>query len=389
MAMQSTLTQKATLIPSAILLLVLVIGLPLLNVYGFVSDYTLNLFGKYLALAILALGMDLIWGYTGILSLGQAIFFGLGAYAMGMYLMLESSGQGVYGEKLPDFMVWNRVTQLPLHWVPFKSFPIAVLGSIAVPALAATIIGFLTFRRRVGGTYFAILTQAMAFATWLMFNRNELSLGGTNGLTDFKTLLGFSLRDPDTLRWLYVITAVMVVACFVLCRWLVGSKMGLVLTAIRDQEQRIRFLGYPVAAYQIFIFAVSAGLAGLAGALYVPQVGIITPSQIGVLPSLEIVVWVAFGGRNSLVGALIGAVGINAARSFLTAQFPAWWPIILGGLFIAVVLLLPHGIVGLPQQCLQGWRRWQRQHCTTTRSAPAATGRLVDQEPINPSTSRP
>jgi urea transport system permease protein len=386
MAMLSTLAQRATLVPSAILILVLVLGLPLLNLYGFVSDYTLNLFGKYLALAILALGMDLIWGYTGILSLGQAIFFGLGAYAMGMYLMLESSGQGVYGEKLPDFMVWNRVTQLPLHWVPFQSFPLALLGSIAVPALAATVIGFLTFRRRVGGTYFAILTQAMAFATWLMFNRNELSLGGTNGLTDFKTLLGFSLRDPDTLRLLYVITAALVVACFVLCRWLVGSKMGLVLTAIRDQEQRIRFLGYPVAAYKIFIFAVSAALAGLAGALYVPQVGIITPSQIGVLPSLEIVVWVAFGGRNSLIGALIGAVGINAARSFLTAQFPAWWPIVLGGLFIAVVLLLPHGIVGLPQQCRQGWRR--RRHASA-RPAPAAAGRFVEQEPINPSTSRP
>jgi urea transport system permease protein len=368
----------------------LVVGLPLLNRYGLVSDYSLNLFGKYLALAILALGMDLIWGYTGILSLGQAIFFGLGAYAMGMYLMLESSGQGVYGEALPDFMVWNRVTQLPLHWVPFRSFPIALLGSIAVPALAAISIGFLTFRRRVGGTYFAILTQAMAFAAWLMFNRNELNLGGTNGLTDFKSLLGFSLREPDTLRGLYLLTAILVVVCFVACRWLVGSKMGLVLTAIRDQEQRLRFLGYPVAAYKIFIFAVSAALAGLAGALYVPQVGIITPSQIGVLPSLEIVVWVAFGGRNSLIGALLGAVGINAARSVLTAQFPAWWPIILGGLFIVVVLLLPNGIVGLPQQCWRGWQRLRRRRDLSGRSTvPVPSGRRVDQERINPSISRP
>ena len=390
MAMPSPLAQKATLIPTTVLFLVLVVGLPLLNRYDLVSDYTLNLFGKYLALAMLALGMDLIWGYTGILSLGQAIFFGLGAYAMGMYLMLESSGQGVYGEALPDFMVWNRVTQLPLHWVPFRSFPIALLGSIAVPALAATIIGFLTFRRRVGGTYFAILTQAMAFAAWLMFNRNELNLGGTNGLTDFKSLLGFSLREPGTLQGLYLITAILVVACFVVCRWLVGSKMGLVLTAIRDQEHRLRFLGYPVAAYKIFIFAVSAALAGLAGALYVPQVGIITPSQIGVLPSLEIVVWVAFGGRNSLIGALLGAVGINAARSILTAQFPAWWPIILGGLFIVVVLLLPNGIVGLPQQCWRGWQRLRRRRDISVRSTLAVpSGRFVDQERINPSTSRP
>ncbi len=356
MAMKRTTAWKSALVPTVILALVLLVGLPLLNTFGTVSDYTLNLFGKYLALAMLALGMTLIWGYTGILSLGQAIFFGLGAYAMGMYLMLESSGKGVYGESIPDFMVWNRVTALPLFWVPFTSFPFAVLACILVPALAATLIGFVTFRRRVGGTYFAILTQAMAFATWLMFNRNELNLGGTNGLTDFKSLLGFSLSAPSTLRSLYMVTALLLVICFFFCRWLVGSKMGLVLTAIRDQEQRLRFLGYPIAQYKIFIFAVAAALAGLAGALYVCQVGIITPNQIGVLPSLEIVVWVATGGRSSLVGALIGAVGINAARSVLTAHFPEWWPIILGSLFVTVVLFLPQGVVGLPRQCLQGLR---------------------------------
>ncbi len=190
-----------------------------------------------------------------------------------------------------------------------------------------------------------------------------MNLGGTNGLTDFKSILGFSLNDASTLRSLYLMTSLMLIVSFVVCRWLVGSKMGLVLTAIRDQEQRVRFLGYPVAHYKIFIFAAAAALAGLAGALYVPQVGIITPSQIGVLPSLEIVVWVATGGRNSLIGAIIGAVGINAARSVLTAQFPEWWPIILGGLFVAVVLLLPHGIVGLPQQCLQSLRRMRNAEC--------------------------
>ena len=355
--MKHTSAWKEALLPGAVLAVILVIGLPLLNAGGYVSDYYLNLFGKYLSLAILAMGMSLIWGFSGILSLGQAIFFGIGAYCFGMYLMLESSGKGVYGEAIPDFMVWNQVTQLPLYWKPFHSLPFAVVAALLVPVAAAVVIGFLTFRRRVGGTYFAILTQAMAFAAWLMFNRNEMNLGGTNGLTDFKTLLGYSLSEPGTQRGLYLCTSILLVVSFFLCRWLVGSKMGLVLTAVRDQEQRLRFLGYPVASYKIFIFAVAAALGGLAGALYVPQVGIITPSQIGVLPSLEIVVWVATGGRNSLVGAIIGAVGINAARSVLTARFPEWWPVILGGLFVAVVLFFPDGIVGIPGQCRRGLRR--------------------------------
>src|SRR5262249_30470709 len=212
---------KQALIPGIILALVVLVGLPLLNTLGFLSDYYLNLFGKYLALAILALGMDLIWGYTGILSLGQAIFFGFGAYAMGMHLMLESSGQGVYGERIPDFMVWNRVMTLPLFWKPFQYFPVALVLALVLPAAVACIIGALTFRRRVSGTYFAILTQAMAFATWLLFNRNELNLGGTNGLTDFKSLFGFSLSTPGTLRILYIVTALCLVGSFIVCKWLV------------------------------------------------------------------------------------------------------------------------------------------------------------------------
>lgn len=362
--MPQTTAWKAALIPGSVLALILLLGLPLLNAYGVVSNYALNLFGKYLSLAVLAMGMALIWGYSGILSLGQAIFFGLGAYSIGMYLMLASSGKGVYGETIPDFMVWNQVTALPWYWVPYHSLLFALLSALFLPALAAVVIGVLTFRRRVGGTYFAILTQAMAFATWLLFNRNELNLGGTNGLTDFKTVLGFSLSDPRTQRSLYLLTAACLVGSFVACRWLVSSKMGLVLTAMRDQEQRLRFLGYPIAMYKIFIFAVAAMLAGLAGALYVPQVGIITPSQIGVLPSLEIVVWVATGGRNSLIGAILGAVGINAARSVLTARFPAWWPIILGSLFVAVVLLFPDGVVGIPRQCQQHIRRLRTRFAT-------------------------
>ncbi|ETX02249.1 MAG: hypothetical protein ETSY2_35940 [Candidatus Entotheonella gemina] len=387
--MQSTPIEKSrqrTLMTAGVLALILLIGLPVGNAYGWITDYSLNLFSKYLALAILALGMDLIWGYTGILSLGQAIFFGLGAYAMGMYLMLESSGKGVYGEAIPDFMVWNRVTELPLYWVPFKSFPIAVIGSILVPAAAAAVIGFLTFRRRVGGTYFAILTQAIAFATWLMFNRNEMNLGGTNGLTDFKSVLGFSLSEPGTQWTLYMLTAFLLIACYVGCRWLTGSKIGLIMTAIRDQEPRLRFLGYPIAQYKIFIFSVAGALSGLAGALYVTQVGIITPSQIGVLPSLEIVVWVAFGGRNSLIGAMIGAVGINAARSVLTAHFPEWWPIILGGLFVIVVLLLPNGIAGLPRQLWNGLQRLRSRSTASPQPAPQTRQRVVERQSVNPST---
>jgi urea transport system permease protein len=350
----------------------LVVILPLLNTLGWLSDYTLNLIAKYLALAILALGMDLIWGYTGILSLGQAVFFGLGAYAMGMYLMLGSSGQGVYGEPIPDFMVWNRVMELPLFWKPFQYFPCAVLLALLLPALAAAILGGLTFRRRVSGTYFAILTQAIAYAAWLLFNRNELNLGGTNGLTDFKYLLGLPLSDPGTLRGLYLATAVCLVGSFLLCRWLTRSKMGLVLTAIRDQEQRLRFLGYPVAHYKMFIFAMAGLLSGLAGALYVPQVGIITPSQIGVLPSLEIVVWVATGGRGTLIGALLGAVGVNAARSLLTAQYPEWWPLILGGLFVGVVIAFPDGLVGLPRQLQRQGRAVRLWFMAPKRVPPSA-----------------
>jgi urea transport system permease protein len=327
---------------------VLVVLLPLLHSAGLVSDFRLNLFGKYLALALLALGMDLIWGYTGILSLGQAIFFGFGAYSMGMYMLLESSGKSVYGEAIPDFMVWNRVTELPAFWVPFRSFPFALAAALLLPAAVAAVIGWLTLARRVGGVYFSILTQAIAFAAWLMFNRNEMNLGGTNGLTDFKTLLGHSLGAPATQKVLYVVTALVVSLTFILGRVLARSKMGLVLTAVRDQEARLTFLGYPVSRYKVFVFALAALLSGLSGSLYAPQVGIITPNQMGVLPSLSVVIWVAFGGRGTLLGAIIGAVAVNAAMTVLTARCPEYWPIILGGSFIVVVLALPEGIVGLP-----------------------------------------
>jgi urea transport system permease protein len=343
-----------------VLALLLVAGAPLANAAGLVSDYYLNLLGKYLALAILAVGMDLLWGYTGILSLGQAIFFGIGAYSIGMCMLLESSGTGVYGEAIPDFMIWNQVYQLPLFWRPYRSVVFAIASAVAVPALLAVLIGAVTFRRRLRGTYFAILTQAIAFAAWLMLNRNEMKLGGTNGLTDFKSLGGWSLSGTGTMRALYVVTAAVLVAAFLGSRWLVASKTGLVLQAIRDNERRLAFLGYDVARFKIVVFAVSAALAGLAGLLYAPQVGIITPAQIGVLPSLEVVIWVAFGGRGTVWGAILGAVSINWLRTLLTASYPTLWPIFLGGLFVGVLLLFPAGLAGLGRMLasrLRGARR--------------------------------
>ncbi len=350
---------------------VFVVVLPLANAVGLVSDYYLNLFGKYLSLAILALGMDLIWGYTGILSLGQAIFFGIGAYSIGMHMMLEGSGKGVYGEPVPDFMIWNQVYQLPFFWKPYKYFLFSLGSSVLLPAALAALIGFLTFRRRLRGTYFAILTQAIAFAVWLMLNRNEMRLGGTNGLTDFKSILGFSLGNAATPRVLYLLTAALLMGSFLLSRWLVRSKTGLVLQAIRDNERRLEFLGYNVASYKIFVFAISAALAGLSGLLYAPQVGIITPSQVGVLPSLEIVIWVAFGGRGTLWGALLGAISINWLRSVLTATYPGLWPIILGGLFVTVILFFPQGLVGLGTR-LRALGTRKRAFLTTGGVAPSS-----------------
>ena len=352
-----------TWLPFMMVALFLVVVLPLLNVlpdegaWYRVSNFSLNLFGKFLAYAILALGLDLIWGYTGILSLGHGVFFGLGAYCMGMHLALSIGTEGVYRSNLPDFMVWNRVTELPLFWKPFYSFGFTLLAVFLVPMLFATLFGFFAFRSRIRGVYFSIITQALALSTWLTFNRNSLNLGGTNGLTDFKTLLGFPLQNPGTKRGLYIVTAICLLGAYLLCRWIVRSRLGRMLIAIRDGENRVRFLGYSPAEFKLFVFVLSAGLAGLAGALYVPQVGIITPGAIGVLPSIEMVVWVAVGGRGTLVGAALGAVVVNWMRSFLTTHYPDFWLYFLGGLFIAVVLLFPDGIMGSLRQLHRNYLR--------------------------------
>jgi urea transport system permease protein len=333
----------------AILLLVM----PLLNVlppedsWFHLSDFSLNRFGKFLAFGILALGLDLIWGYTGILSLGQGVFFGLGAYCMGMHLMLTIGKESVYGTDMPDFMVWNQVKELPLFWKPFYSFPVAVIGAILVPMLFALVFGFFAFRSRIKGVYFAIITQALALVAWLVFNRNDTNLGGTNGLTDFKQVIGYRLSDPGTQRVLYILTVLCLGASYLLCQWIIRSRAGRVLVAVRDSEKRVVFSGYTPANYKLFVFVVAAALAGLAGMLYAPQVGIITPAQIGVLPSLEMVIWVAVGGRASLAGAVLGAVSVNYGRSILTNYFPELWPFILGGLFVLVVLLFPDGLIGM------------------------------------------
>ena len=322
------------------------------------SDFRLNLFGKFLAYAILALGLDLLWGYAGVLSLGHGVFFGLGAYAMGMHLMLEIGTKSVYQTALPDFMVWNRVTALPLFWRPFYSAWFTLLAIVVVPALAALVFGFLAFRSRVRGVYFSIITQALALSAWLVFNRNEMNLGGTNGLADFKTILGFSLSAPATQRGLYVVTVLALAAAYVLCRWITRSRAGKVLVAIRDSETRVLFSGYSPVQYKLFVFVVSAVLAGVAGALYAPQVGIITPAKIGVLPSIEMVVWVAAGGRGTLVGAMLGAFGVNWIQSWLTTSYPDLWLLFLGALFMGVVLFIPDGVVGVAARLAQRLPRW-------------------------------
>jgi urea transport system permease protein len=341
--------------------LLLVVVLPALNALPPGSplrlpDFTLNLFGKFLAYAILALGIDLIWGYAGVLSLGHGVFFGLGAYAMGMHLMLEIGTRSVYGNVLPDFMVWNRVTELPLFWKPFYSIPFTLLAVLVVPAVFAYVFGYLTFRSRIRGVYFSIITQALALSMWLLFNRNAMNLGGTNGLSGFKSIFGANLNSAATQRELYIATALCLCGAYLLCRWITRSPAGRVLIAIRDSETRVLFSGYSPAAFKLFVFVVSAVLAGVAGALYVPQVGIITPAKIGVLPSIEMIIWVAVGGRGTLLGPVVGAVGVNWLQSVLTTHYPDLWLLVLGGLFVAVVLFVPDGVVGTAQKLLAGAR---------------------------------
>jgi urea transport system permease protein len=313
-----------------------------------VSDYTVSLLGKYLCYALLALAVDLVWGYCGILSLGHGAFFTLGGYAMGMYLMRQIGDRGVYGNpELPDFMVFLNLTELPWFWAGSDSIVWMVCMVFLGPGLLAFIFGSLAFRSRVSGVYLSIMTQAMTYALMLAFFRNEMGFGGNNGLTDFKEIFGFSLQSPNTKLGLFIATAVILALAYCLCHFIVKSKMGRVVTAIRDAESRVRFVGYKPEHYKVWIFVVSAMLAGLAGALYVPQVGIINPGEFSPLNSIEMVIWVAVGGRNSLYGAIIGAILVSYAKTRFTAIMPEAWLFALGGLFVLVTLLLPKGIAGL------------------------------------------
>ncbi|WP_445003220.1 urea ABC transporter permease subunit UrtC [Halomonas mongoliensis] len=313
-----------------------------------VNAYTVNLFGKYLSYALLAVAVDLVWGYLGILSLGHGAFFALGGYAMGMYLMRQIGDRGVYGDPvLPDFMVFLSWENLPWYWLGFDMAWFAFLMVLLVPGALALVFGFLAFRSRVTGVYLSIITQALTFALMLAFFRNEMGFGGSDGLTDFREILGFNLRSNETRLGLFLASGVALALGYVVCQAIVGSKLGRVCVATRDAEARTRFLGYRVERFQLFVFVVSAMLAGLAGALYVPQVGIINPSEFSPLFSIEIVLWVALGGRATLYGAVIGAILVNYAKTYFTGAMPDAWLFALGGLFVLVTVFLPRGVAGL------------------------------------------
>jgi urea transport system permease protein len=310
--------------------------------------YSMTLWGKYLCYALVAVAVDLAWGYLGILSLGHGAFFALGGYAMGMYLMRQIGERGVYGHPLlPDFMVFLNWQELPWFWHGFQWFWFAATMVVVAPAALAFIFGGFAFRSRVTGVYLSIITQALTFALMLAFFRNEMGFGGNNGLTDFKDILGFNLQADTTRAGLFALSALALAAGFCACRLITASRLGKACTAIRDQESRLRFVGYRVENIKLWIFTFSAALAGIAGALYVPQVGIINPTEFSPLNSIEIVIWVAVGGRASLYGAVAGAILVNAAKSWLTAAFPEAWLFGLGALFILVTLFLPNGVVGL------------------------------------------
>jgi urea transport system permease protein len=311
-----------------------------------VPSYLVQLLGKFACYAMLALALDLIWGYVGILSLGQGVFFALGGYAMGMYLMRSIGDQGVYRSELPDFMVFLDWKELPWYWYGFSSFPFAAAMALLVPGILAFVFGFFAFRSRIRGVYFSIITQAMTFAMMLLFFRNETGFGGNNGLTDFKRILGYAFQDTATKVALYTLSIAALFCSYLACRYIVKSKAGRVLTAIRDAETKVMFCGYNPRDYKLFAWTFAAMLSGLAGALYVPQVGIINPSEMEPSNSIEMAIWVAVGGRGTLGGAVLGAGLVNGMKSWLTVSYPDLWLYVLSALFVVVTLLLPDGVAG-------------------------------------------
>ena len=330
--------------------------IPMLNAwgpesgFGSVSSFQVSLWGKYLTYAILAMSLNLLWGYTGLLCLCQSLFFALGGYAMGMYLMLMIGERGAYKSPLPDFMVFLGYQKLPPHWEPFYNFWFASGAVLWVPGVVALIFGFLAFRSRIKGVYFSILTQALTYAACLLFFRNDFTFGGNNGFTDFKDILGFDLNAAGTTRGLFIATVFLLLMTYWITSGLLSSKFGKVQQAIRDSENRVLFSGYSTTNYKLVIFVLSAAIAGAAGALYVPQVGGINPSVMEPAKSLEVVVWVAVGGRGTKWGPVIGAILVNYIKSYTTQAFPDYWLIIMGSMFVLVVLFMPNGVIGVFNQ---------------------------------------
>jgi len=348
-----------------------------------VPSHFVALLGKYLTFAMLALALDLVWGYCGILSLGHGAFFALGGYAMGMYLMRQIGTRGVYANPvLPDFMVFLNYRELPWFWHGFDQFPFAMLMVVLAPGLLAFVFGWFAFRSRVTGVYLSIITQAMTFALLLAFFRNDMGFGGNNGLTDFKDILGFSVQAPSTRSALFAASAIALALSVLICSAIVNSKLGKVMVAVRDAESRTRFLGYRVEHVKLFAFVVSAVMAGIAGALYVPQVGIINPSEFEPANSIEVVIWTAVGGRGTIIGPIIGAIAVNAGKSYFTGALPDLWLFALGALFILVTLFLPKGIVGT----FAGWMAGRAPSRAQHNNAPRESGRtggtqILDAKP--------
>jgi urea transport system permease protein len=334
-----------------------------------ISSFWITLVGKFMCYAVVALAMDLIWGYTGILSLGQGLFFALGGYVFGMYLMRQIGRDGVYKSDLPDFMVFLDWKEFPWYWAFSDSFLWTLVLVAAVPGLVALIFGFFAFRSRIKGVYFSIITQALTYAAMLAFFRNDMGFGGNNGFTDFKRILGFPVTAPETRTALYVLSGLLLFGSLVLARWIVASKFGRVLTAIRDQESRLMFLGYRTLYFKLAIWTLAAMMSGIAGALYVPQVGIINPGEMSPANSIEIAIWAAVGGRGTLFGPILGAFAVNGAKTWFTVAYPELWLYFLGLLFVGVTLLLPRGLMGLAES-LRGRR--------TASSEPAA---VLDAKP--------
>ena len=371
----------------AILAIFGLIVLPCLNAFVptdsffHVSNFAITLYGKYLCYAVLAIGVNLLWGYTGLLSLGQALFFSLGGYALGMHLMLKIGKLGQYKADIPDFMVFLEFPKrfpksggLPPHWIPFDSFTFALGAVVVVPAVVAFLFGWLAFRSRIKGVYFSILSQALTYAATLMFFRNDFTFGGNNGLTDFKFILGADINSPTTKRWLYIASGLLLLGVYLVCRWLTSTKFGLIQRAVRDSENRVLFSGYATTHFKLFVFVLSAIICGLGGALYVPQVGIINPSEMAPDKSLEAVVWCAVGGRSNLLGPILGAISVNALKSYATRAFADQWLYFLGGLFILVTLLMPNGLIGLPAQIRELRQRWrQKSRPDNAAPSPAST----------------